>query len=143
MIQEAGAGLLNHEKKDVWGHLSQFEYKRDFMQYLRKGTRGFDMNYKTLMDGMDDQGGVFAPAELITRIIGRLPAPTFLRGLVTTLTTGRDTLIMPRKQYSADDIYTTAFRPNWSGEIPADGTGNQNNVNDRNLTGNIEIPVHT
>jgi HK97 family phage major capsid protein len=101
------------------------------------------MNYKTLMEGMDDQGGVFAPAELIARVIGRLPAPTHLRSLVTTLTTGRDVLIMPRKQYSADDKYTTAFRANWTGEIPADGTGVQAAVNDSSLLGNIEIPVHT
>ena len=62
---------------------------------------------------------------------------------MTTLTTGRDTLVMPRKQYAADDQYTTAFRATWTGEIPYDGTGNVSAVNDQNLLGNVEIPVHT
>lgn len=140
MIQEAGAGTLGEKR---WQLMSSFEYKRDFALYLRKGLKILDVSYKTLQEGLDDQGGVFAPAELIARIIGRLPAPTKLRGLVTTLTTGRDTLILPRKQYSADDIYTTAFRVTWTGEIPSDGTGDLEKVNDQNLTGNIDIPVHT
>jgi HK97 family phage major capsid protein len=143
MIQEAGAGLLNQERKAIWELLSSFEYKRDFAMYLRKGARQIDLHQKTLMEGMDDQGGVFAPAELIATVIGRLPAPTHLRSLVTTLTTGRDTLIMPRKQYSGDDQYTTAFRATWTGEIPSDGTGVMTQVNDAGLIGNIDIPVHT
>lgn len=143
MVCEAGHGLLNQEKTAVWQHISSIEYKRAWFLYLRGGTKQFDLNYKTLMEGMDDQGGVFAPAELIARVIGRLPAPTHLRSLVTTLTTGRDTLILPRKQYSADDQYTTAFRPTWTGEIPSDGTGLMAQVNDQGLLGNVEVPVHT
>lgn len=140
MVAEAGPGTFGEQK---WALLSSFEYKKDFALYLRKGNRVVDLCHKTLQEGMDDQGGVFTPAELVNRIIGRMPAPTSLRGLVTTLTTGRDVLIMPRKQYSADDKYTTAFRANWTGEIPADGTGAQAAVNTANLLGNIEIPVHT
>ena len=143
MVNEAGAGIVNNNGKKVWDLLSTFEYKRDFAMYVRRGIKHLDLSTKTLQEGLDDQGGVFAPAELIARVIGRLPAPTKLRGLVTTLTTGRDTLILPRKQYSADDIYTTAFRVTWTGEIPYDGTGNVENVNDSNLLGNIDIPVHT
>ena len=37
---------------------------------------------------------------------------------------GARPLVMPRKQYAADDQYTTAFRATWTGEIPYDGTGN-------------------
>ena len=40
MVQEAGAGLLNHEKKDVWGHLSQSEYKRAFMSTSARARGG-------------------------------------------------------------------------------------------------------
>ena len=140
MIAEAGPGTVGEK---TWLLLNTFEYKKDFVQYLRKGIRYLDLCTKTLQEGLDDQGGVFSPAELLARIIGRLPAPTQLRSLVTTLTTGRDTLILPRKQYSADDQYTTAFRLTWTGEIPSDGSGNIENVNDSNLTGNIDIPVHT
>lgn len=140
-FEEMGPGLFGRKK---WDLLSSNEYKADFFDYLRKGSRAIDLHTKTLMEGMDDQGGVFAPAELIARIIGRLPAPTSLRGMCTTLTTGRDTLILPRKQYSdSGDQYTTAFRVTWTGEVPNDGTGAVAQVNDSNLLGNIEIPIHT
>lgn len=140
MINEAGPGTLGERK---WALMSSFEYKRDFAMYLRKGLKQVDLSTKTLQEGLDDQGGVFAPAELITKVIGRLPAPTMLRSQVTTMTTGRDTLILPRKQYSADDQYTTAFRATWTGEIPYDGTGAIAAVNDSNLLGNVDIQVHT
>lgn len=139
-VAEAGAGTFGQK---TWDTLRTVQYRHDFAQYLRKGQRFADLCTKTLMEGQDDQGGVFAPAELINRIIGRLPAPTQLRSLVNVMTTGRDTLVMPRKQYSADDKYSTAFRANWTGEVPADGTGAQTAVNDANLTGNVSVPVHT
>lgn len=139
-MSESGPGTFGEKQ---WGLLNSFEYKKDFALYLRKGTRMVDLCHKTLQEGLDDQGGVFAPAELIARIIGRMPAPTHLRSLVTTLTTGRDTLIMPRLQYAADDQYTTPFRVTWTGEIPTDGTGVLAQINTQNLTGNIDIPVHT
>src|SRR5215831_2173071 len=81
MVAEAGPGTFGEAK---WGLLASFEYKRDWALYLRKGNRFADLCTKTLMEGMDDQGGVFAPAEFVARIIGRLPAPTSLRALVTT-----------------------------------------------------------
>ena len=145
MIHESGPGSF---KEGQWELLNSFEYHKDFVAYLKSGSqfaaqRTIDLCQKTLQAGLDDQGGVFAPAELVDRIIGRLPAPTSLRGLVTTLTTGRDSLIMPRKQYQADDVYTTAFRVTWTGEIPSDGTGLLTRVNDTNLLGEVQIPVHT
>lgn len=140
MVSEAGPGTFGEKQ---WGVLNTFDYKKDFALYLRKGNRVIDLCTKTLQEGMDDQGGVFAPAELIARVIGRLPAPTHLRSLVTTLTTGRDVLILPRKQYSADDKYTTAFRATWTGEIPSDGSGAVAEVTQTSLLGNTEVPVHT
>lgn len=139
MLEEAGPGTVGEKQ---WQTMQSFEYKRDWIQFIRKGNRYLD-GCKTLQDSVDDQGGVLAPAELIARVIGRLPALQFLRSKVTTLTTGRDSLVLPRKQYSTDDIYTTAFRCTWTGEIPSDGTGALAAVNDSNLLGNVEIPVHT
>lgn len=138
-VSESGPGTFGEK---AWGAISSFEYKAAFAQYLRQGKTYLDGS-KTLMEGIDAQGGVFAPAELIMRVIGRSPAPTQLRSLVNGLNTGRDALTMPRKQYNADDRYTTAFRATWTGEIPSDGTGNMHAVDDANLLGNISIPVHT
>lgn len=137
LIEEVGPGTFGEK---TWQALCSFEYKRDFVNYLRKGQRYADRS-KALTEGMDDQGGVFAPAELLARVIGRLPAPTKLRGLVTSLTCGRDVLVMPRKQYSTDDKYTTAFRATWTGEIPSSDTVAA--VDNTNLLGNVEIPIHT
>jgi HK97 family phage major capsid protein len=125
----------------TWDLLKSFEYKRDFAMYLRKGTMAIGMFHKTLQEGLDDQGGVFAPAEFQARIIGRLPAPTSMRAIVTTITTGRDTIVFPAKQYMQDDVFTTAFRVTWTGEIPY--SSNMSQVNDANLLGNNEIPIHT
>ena len=125
----------------TWDNLKSFEYKRDFALYLRKGTMAIGMCHKTLQEGLDDQGGVFAPAEFQARIIGRLPAPTSMRAIVTTITTGRDTIVFPAKQYQQDDVFTTAFRVTWTGEVPYNSS--MANVNDANLLGNNEIPIHT
>jgi HK97 family phage major capsid protein len=146
MVKEAGEGILNRQKKNVHEIISSMEYKNAFWAYIKSGDKMMpyvDSQYKILQEGMDDQGGVFAPAELIARIIGRLPAPTSLRALCTTFTTGRDKMIIPALQYGADDIYTTAFRATWTGEIPYDGSGNIATVNDQNLLGNKEIQVFT
>ncbi len=136
-IGEAGPGTFGEKQ---WELMNSFEYKRDWAAYIRKGTKFLD-GCKTLQNAIDDQGGVLAPAELINRIIGRSPAPTQLRSLVTTITTGRDSLIMPRKLYAADDKYTTAFRATWTGEIPSSSTAAE--VNDQQLLGDVTIAVHT
>lgn len=137
IVSEAGAGTLGTK---AWDAISSPDYGREFFQYLRDGRPALD-RCKSLQEGIDDQGGVFAPAEMLQRVIGRSPAPTHLRSLVQVLPTGRDALILPRKQYNADDKYTTAFRATWTGEVPANE--NAHAVNDANLLGNLQIPVHT
>lgn len=137
-VTETGSGVID---KKTWELLNTFEYKRDFTQYMKQGSKFLDLRTKTLQVALDDQGGVFAPAELINRIIGRQPAPTKLRGVVTTITTGRDNVVMPKKQYSADDKYSTAFRVTWTGEVPSSSTAAD--VNDANLTADFSIPVYT
>lgn len=137
IVDEVGPGIFGAKQ---WESMNSVEYKRDFIQYLRKGTRYLDRS-KALQESLDDQGGVFSPADLIMRVVGRLAAPTRLRGLVNTVPTGRDRLEMPRKQYSADDKYTTAFRATWTGEVPASDTAAE--VDMTNLLGTVAIDVHT
>lgn len=138
---EVGPGVFGPQK---WEMIKSFEYKKDFNAYLRKGmayAEGYGQ--KTLMEARDDQGGIFAPADMLQRVLGRSPAPTQLRGLVQSITTGRDSVEIPRKLYSADDKYTTNFRANWTGESPADGTGAQAAIDDNRIFGSWRIPVHT
>jgi HK97 family phage major capsid protein len=137
ILEEVGPGTFSKKK---WEAMLSDEYRLAYTAYLKGGQHILDRS-KILQEGLDDQGGVFAPAEMIMRVIGRLPAPTMLRSMVTQLTTGRDMVTMPRKQYSADDKYTTAFRATWTGEIPS--SEGVHAVDDTNLLGEVSIPVHT
>jgi HK97 family phage major capsid protein len=122
LVDEVGPGVFGLK---AWDTMQTLEYKRDFLMYLRAGAKGqrvIDRCVKTLQEGLDDQGGVFVPADLIMRVVGRLPAPTSLRGRCQQFTTGRDILKLPKKQYSSDDKYTTAFRATSTGEIPSSAT---------------------
>jgi HK97 family phage major capsid protein len=141
LVEEVGPGTFGEK---AWEVMQTFEYRKDFIQYLRSGAKGqrvIDRCVKTLQEGLDDQGGVFAPADLIMRVVGRLPAPTSLRGRCQQFTTGRDIIKLPKKQYSSDDKYTTAFRAISTGEIPSSSTVHA--VTDTNLLGEVEVPVHT
>ena len=48
---------------------------------------------------------------------------------------------MPRTQYSTDDLYSTAFRTTWVGEIPSSDTAAD--VTDTDLFGTVGIDVYT
>jgi len=148
VIDSFGSTLLDEGPgnfgEKAWQAMQTRDYKRGFVSYLRKkgNERGVPASqWKAIQEGFDDQGGVFVPADMLMRIIGREPTPTRLAGMVTNITTARDRVVMPRKQYSADDLYSTAFRATWTGEIPASDTAAD--VDDTNLTGNIEVPVFT
>lgn len=137
VLDESGPGIFGEK---AWDAIKSGEYRIGFARYVRKGRAAID-EFKTLQLGLDEQGGVFAPAELMNRVIGRLPAPTRLAGRVTTVNTGRDRVVMPTVRYSADNIYTTGFRVTKTGENPASATSHR--VNDAGLFGTTEIPVHT
>lgn len=140
-LADAGEGTFGAK---AWGAMQDRDYKRGFVNFLRKkgNERAIGASqWKALQEGFDDQGGVFVPADSLMRIVGREPTPTRLAGMVTNLTTSRDRIQMPRKQYSADDLYSTAFRATWTGEIPSSDT--VADVDDSNLLGNLEVPIFT
>ncbi len=127
-----------------WEAMQDPVYAKAFLAWVRaKGNdRGLDKAYvKALQEGLDDQGGVFAPPEMLARVIGREATPTRLAGEVTTITTSRDRITMPRTQYSTDDLYATAFRATWTGEIPSSDT--VADITDTDLFGMIGIDVYT
>lgn len=139
VLSEVGEGVFG--SKAVFEHVHTPEYKRAFVAMLRKkGLQGLrDHEFKAIQEGLDDQGGAFVPADVLMRIVARKPTPTRVAGMCTNLTTGRDRMVMPRQAYSADDLYTTAFRASWTGEAPASDP----DVNDAGLSGNVEVPVFT
>lgn len=99
------------------------EYLKAFGVYLRKGTSGLQgAEVKVLQEGVDEQGGFLVPADIAARIIARSATPTRIAGMVTRLPTSRDRLVVPKVNYSTDDIYSTGARVTWTGEVPSSST---------------------
>lgn len=121
--------------------LASTGYKDAYREYLRKGINGLGATaYKTLQEGVDEQGGFLVPDDLLSRIVSRKPTPTRVAGRVTRIPTGRDRVVMPKVNYSADDIYTTGIRVTWTGERPSSSTVHR--VTEPKF-GQIGIPVYT
>lgn len=128
-----------HFGQKAWDAITTPEYREDFWQgYVRGKSRAA---VKDLQLGLDEQAGFLAPADFIARIIGRKPYPTSLMGRVSRYTTSRDKVMLPKVQYSSDDIYTTGFRVTKTGEVPASAT--TASVTDTNLIGIFKIDVDT
>lgn len=140
MLSETGAGAFGEK---TWEAMQSKEYAMGFNRYMRAGNlEGSIKEFKALELGLDSQGGVLAPPDLLQRIIERDPAPTRMRGKVTTINTGRDRIEMPRVNYvDPADRYTTGFRVTRTGEKPA--TATQHRVDDSDLFGHFGIDIHT
>jgi len=93
-----------------------------------------------LQEGSDTAGGFLAPDELSNRIIQRLPTPTRVAGRVMRLQTSKPALLIPKVNYSTDDLYTTGMRVTWTGEQPATSTTHR--VTEP-VFGQASIPVYT
>lgn len=132
-------GLID---EDTWGKISAPAYKSAFREYLRAGgLQGMkSASIKTLQEGSDVAGGFLVPAEILARVIAKEPAPTSVQGRVMQMNTGRDALVIPKVNYTTDDIYTTGMRITWTGEIPSSSTVQR--VTDP-IFGQVRIPVHT
>ncbi len=139
LSHDVGPGTFGSEAFDV---LSAKDFNKVFSKYIRKGEKALSaMELKDLQLGLDDQGGVFAPTQVMNTVIGRKPAPTAMLNFVTKLTSARQKISMPRVQYGADDIYSTAFRATKTGENPASDTAAA--VTDSNFSGLVTIDVNT
>lgn len=138
VVLDEGAGTVSSKLMET---LSSTEYKGAFRTYLRKGLADMPAaERKTLQEGIDDQGGFLVPLDVLNRIIAREPTPTNIAGRVTTLTTGRDRVAIPKVNYSTDDIYTTGIRVTWTGEVPSSSTVHR--VTEP-VFGQVAIPINT
>ena len=115
VLYSEGEGLLSDAQMKT---LHDPEYATAFKTMLRKkGVNTLSgTEIKTLSEGLDQDGGYLVPVEMLNRIIERKPTPTRISGAVTSLTTSRDALVLPKANYAADDIYTSGIRVNWTGE---------------------------
>lgn len=129
IAQKNGQLVIDEESEQTpmdrktWELISSAEYRRAFKTYLRVGQEGLRYDaLKVLQEGVDTQGGYLVPDDILSRLIAKEPAPTSLASRVTTLTTGRDRLTVPRVVYTTDNQYTSGMRVTWTGEIPASAT---------------------
>lgn len=146
-LMETGDGLL--DGKQIKRLLSP-EYKDAFMAYIKgQGLVGTlsGSRQKALQEGIDDQGGYWAPPDWTPFLIDRKPTPTSVVDLVTTWMTTSDRKIFPRNAYagnSTDDpnavLYSTNVRVTYPGEIPPSQTTIDASTP---ATGSFEIGVHT
>lgn len=139
LSDDVGPGTFGDE---AWGAISDPGFRKVYNKFLRKGEKGLSgLELKDLQLGLDDQGGVFAPTQVMNNVIGRKPAPTAFLNFATKLTSARQKISMPRVQYGADDIYSTAFRATKTGENPASDTVAA--VTDSNFSGLVTIDINT
>jgi HK97 family phage major capsid protein len=137
MAYQEGEGILNEKQERV---TASDEYRKAFRTMLRSKGNVSGAELKTLQEGVDGSGGFVVPDDILQMIIQRKPTPTRVSGRVTRLTTSRDRLVIPKVNYSADDIYSTGVRATWTGEIPSSSTAHR--VTDPAF-GQVGIPVHT
>ena len=117
------------------------EYRDAFRTYVRHGINNVKSSgLKVLQESVDPSGGFLVPLDILERVISKEPTPTRVAGRVTQLQTSRDALIIPRVNYTTDDLYTTGMRVTWTGEIPASSTAMR--VTEP-LFGQSHIPVYT
>ena len=133
----------------MYNVISSTSYKHAYRQYIRKGREGLGAtDLKSLAEGADTGGGFFVPEDVLDTIIEKKPAPTRLMGRVAKYNTGRDALVIPKVNYTTDDIWTTGMRVTWTGEVPASATAARVNFPDssnpaNNGPGAVRIPVFT
>lgn len=133
-------GHLGMDAKQM-AAVSTLDYKRVYRTYLRKGIHGLShAEVKTLQEGIDSSGGFLVPEDMMNVIIQKMPTPTRVAGMVQTLSTARDQMVIAKVNYTTDDIYTTGIRSTWTGEIPSSSTVHR--VTDP-VFGQLRIPVHT
>lgn len=123
-LQEAyGEGIFDTSALQKTG---ENDYRQAFKSYIRGGAERCNyQELKVLQEGADTQGGFLVPADILSRVIAREPTPTRIAARVTQLQTSRDQLLIPKINYSADNLYTTGMRVTWTGEVPASATAHR------------------
>lgn len=137
-IVNTGAGVMSKKQVDT---IRNKDYHNAFWKQAKHGTGALThVEISALQEGIDSEGGYLVPEQLLNQIVQKKPTPTRLAGKVSTFTTIRDTLAMPKVNYTTDDLYTTGMRVTWTGEVPASATTHRAT---NPVFGMIRIPVYT
>ncbi len=121
IVQESGAGLLsNQQLKSVLNPA----FTEGFKSWARAGGTESNMKGKkaandAFLEGRDNEGGLFVPAELVAGIIHREPTPTQVVDFVRTIAVSSDQAQLIKANYDSDDLYSSAVRIYKTGEAQA------------------------
>ena len=133
---DEGAGNLSEKQFKA---IAQDDYRKAFKAFLYHGEEKvknqYPRTYKTLVEGIDEGAGFFAPPQFINELIQRQPAPTTLRGRVRQIATASNRVVMLRTTYR-DDINTSPINGQWTGEAGDPGASPEPTF------GEVQIPVH-
>lgn len=133
-----GEGLVGDRQ---WRAISEPAYKAAFRSYLRGGEKGLTgLELKALQEGADASGGFLVPEDFVQRLLQKAPTPTRVQDRVMRMTTGRDAVVLPKVNYTSDDLYTTGIRATFSGEVPI--TASSIRVTEPAF-GQARIPIYT
>lgn len=136
-IHVALKGLTDQQRNAVCSN----SYKDAWNQYIRVGRDRMSMDaYKTLQEGQDISGGFLVPEQIQVDLVQKRPGMSSLSDKVRRLQTGRDSLVVPRNNYTANDTYTSPIRLTQTGEVPSSSTAA--NVTDPTF-GQTKIDVYT
>jgi HK97 family phage major capsid protein len=124
-IDHEGEGVISRKQ---WEHVNSASYKRalNLVVRARGDVNALDtIDYKTLTEGTDTQGGYLVPDAYVPTLITKAPAPTRVNGLVERIPCSGARLTMPRVVYSTDDIYASGIRVTLTGETPSGGSAHR------------------
>jgi HK97 family phage major capsid protein len=125
---DAKGNLVEQDGEDISSKVLSMtmekSYKAAFGRFLRKSGHCDLADLKTLRDvakkamseGLDSDGGVLVPVDIIMEIIQRKGAATSVVDLVRNVPTARDKASLPWFKYNDDDIKTSALAIQWVGE---------------------------
>lgn len=144
ITESSGDGVLTKAQIRA---INDPKYDVAFTKYLRgansrgDGFKNMDsIEYKTLQEGADGSGGFLLPSGFIARLIQKKATPTRIADACYQIQASTDVVVMPKVNYTTDDLYVTGVRATFTGEVPASSTTSR--VTDPAF-GQIRIPVYT
>lgn len=139
--------------KNSYGMIVTPEYQKDWCDHVFRGRGAGSL--KSISEGLDPQGGFWAPPQLLPGIVDRKPTPTRIAGRCNrvTATSDRATIASVNYRGETDDpsamLYSTGIRATL---VPEQNVGNPNttaaaqaltDVNLTSLFGRKSIDVYT
>lgn len=134
-IDSDGYGLTEKQFRFI----SEPSYKKDFMEFIRRSGNVGQTVLKSMQEGLDVGGGYLVPPDMQNQIIMRKAHPTSILGAINTIGSSRDRVMIPKLNYTTDDIYSSGVRIAWTGEI---GNSSEDTALDTSW-GQVEIPINT